>query len=155
MTCCICLCLVCLCCLHCLVFLTFFMDTWSSSEEEPWIFLRWPMPALCFLGNADTCLVLANFYCFSCLVLKWSFMAPRKSCSYYNYSSCSSYNEISLSLFSNPIYSYMSRWESRGRALRVTSIALCILQSTVHSSVLKQSFLDIPSTGLFNHCSVP
>lgn len=60
-----------------------------------------------------------------------------------------------LSLFSNPIYSYMSGFEQSRWVLRVTSIALCILQTAVHSSVLRQSFLDNPSTGLFNHCSVP
>lgn len=131
MTCCICLCLVCLCCLDSLVFLTLFMDTWNSSEEEPWVFLRWPMPALCFWGMLTVCLVLANSYCFSCLVLKWNFMAPRNSCSYYIYSSSPSYNEISFPIFKSHLLLYEQIWI---KGLSAEDYKHCFVYFTVNSA---------------------
>lgn len=151
----ICLYLVCLSCLPSLVFLSLIMHTWNCLEAEPWVFLGRPMPALCFLGIADTCLVLANSYCFSCLVLKWRSWHLEILAFIIVIIALVPPVMRPLSLLPYPISSYMSRFESRGSVLRVTTIALFVLQSTAHSSALRPSFLDIPSTGLFNHCSVP
>lgn len=128
----ICLYLVCLSCLPSLVFLSLIMHTWNCLEAEPWVFPGRPMPALCFLGIADTCLVLANSYCFSCLVLKWRFMTLRNSCIYYCYYSISaSCNETSFPLAISHLLLHEQIWIE---GLSAEGYNHCFVCFTVNSS---------------------